>query len=486
MLSTVRRLFLGGMLGKVMGIFRELLAAWLFGTGMVASAYRLSQAAFLIPLHGFVSDAVNAGFTPNFTIAYKQDSDFANQLFSSMHFVMLLISLAVGGGLIIFADLWVSLLAPGFDGATLELSISLVRILGLSMPAYALVSLYASVDLAISGGRITAARASIQSIGLIFGTVSAFIFKKPELIAVGFVLAYYFLMAWGISIVRSAGLNFVPEFKNGRLKIKAALLTVWKPFKVLIWVPIFLQLNQIIERRAASVIDVGAVAAIDYARFISETLVILVAMPFAVAGLSHMASMSQDEFKEEALRGFKVLCLVGIPVASFFSLHSVAFVELVFMRGSFDQHSVALTGAILSAAAPGIAFQLIGYSGSRFLSGRHRNSEVLFATCLGIAANIAVNTAFSRDHGPQVLGWGMSANALLFSAILLFRTGLLKQLMRFLGFLFLGVVLYAVGSHFLTSWLNSSIGVCVSSGFYWLAVVAIWRPYRHELLALRR
>jgi putative peptidoglycan lipid II flippase len=482
MLATVKRLFLGGMVGKLLGVVREIIAAWMFGTGVVAAAYRLSQAAFLIPLHGFVSDAVSAGFTPNFTLAYKSDKKFANELFSSLHAVMLGVSVGVGGVLVVFAPPWVALLAPGFDAPTMRLSVTMVQILGLSMPAYALVSLYSAVDLAVSGGRITAARASVQSIGLILGTILAYLTGSPELIAVGFVLAYYYLAAWGVCVVKHAGMDLFPQRDRISGTFKRALLMIWRPFKVLIWVPIFLQVNQVIERRVASQIDIGAVAALDYAKFISETLVILLAVPFAIAGLSHMSAMKEEEFRKESARGFRVLCMLGIPIACFFHFHAEAFIELIFKRGSFDAHSVGLTSAILSAVAPGIVFQLLGYSGSRFLSGRHRNKEVLFITCLGVLVNILVNVFLGDRVGPAALGWSMTANAFVFGGLAVFRVGLGGNVLKFSMALICGALIYGVLSHIFHS--QSLLITCIFSVVFWSTILTCWSEYRKELLNL--
>ncbi|PTT74992.1 virulence factor MviN, partial [Pelomonas sp. HMWF004] len=75
MQGLVKRLLLGGIAGKVLGVLRELVAAWCFGTGLVANAYRLAQAAFLLPLHGFVPDAINGAFTPRYARLRVDDPD---------------------------------------------------------------------------------------------------------------------------------------------------------------------------------------------------------------------------------------------------------------------------------------------------------------------------------------------------------------------------------------------------------------------------
>ena len=130
-----------------------------------------------------------------------------------------------------------------------------------------------------------AARASLQSLGLIVGAIVAFVLQAPAYLAAGFFFAYLYLTIVGARFVRLQGLRLSlgKAFTKESLH---ALNIIWKVFRILIWIPIALQVNFVVERQVASVVDVHAMAALDYARFINETLIILIAMPFGLAGLS--------------------------------------------------------------------------------------------------------------------------------------------------------------------------------------------------------
>jgi putative peptidoglycan lipid II flippase len=154
--ATARTLLFGGLLGKALGIARELVTAALFGTGPIAIAYRLAQAAFLIPLHGLLSDSFGAGFTPAYARARADEAEAraagarsgelaprSGELFAAMHAVVLGVSVAVGAVLAVFARTWVRTLAPGLDPATAQMAARMVTVLAFAMPCYALTSLYA-------------------------------------------------------------------------------------------------------------------------------------------------------------------------------------------------------------------------------------------------------------------------------------------------------------------------------------------------------
>ena len=165
MFSTVRTLLFGGLAGKLLGVFRELISAALLGTGRLASAFRLSQAAFLIPIQGFIADALTSGFTPQYSRDRHRDRANAARLFAGMHAVIAVFSIVVGGNLLIFATYWVHLLAPGFDHDTFVTAVSMVRSLAFAMPLYALTALYAAAELAAGRAGMSAARATVQRRG---------------------------------------------------------------------------------------------------------------------------------------------------------------------------------------------------------------------------------------------------------------------------------------------------------------------------------
>jgi putative peptidoglycan lipid II flippase len=422
------------MIGKVLAAFRELVSAWLFGTGLVASAYRLSQSAFLIPLNGPVSDVLNAVFTPRFSSLRASDPARAQTLFASLHALLLAISVVVATTLFAFSDFWVRILAPGFSPEAAVLAARMVRILALTMPAYIAATLYAAADLTVGRGRLTASRASLQSGGLIAGTVLAWYFSQPLLIAVGFTAAYFWLAGQGIVSLRRAGLRFWIQ-RGQSAEMRDSLRVVWGGFRVLIWIPIVLQVHFVIERRVASLVDPHAIAALDYARFISDTAILLVAMPFGISGLSAMAVMSTEGFRAAAKTSMRTLLLIGIPLSTIIVTHPLLIVRLLFARGAFGENSIEVTTAILSGLGVGLWGQLVAAAGLKFLNARGHNRSVLLFTIIGAGCNILVNLLALHWGGARTLGYATAANGTVFGLLVLGRLGLLRELARELSVL---------------------------------------------------
>jgi putative peptidoglycan lipid II flippase len=461
--ATARTLLFGGLLGKALGIARELVTAALFGTGPIAIAYRLAQAAFLIPLNGLLSDAFAAGFTPAYARARADDTaarasgsrsgepvpcsgqsaQRSGELFAAMHAVVLGVSVAVGALLGLYAHAWVHALAPGLDPKTARMAARMVTVLAFAMPCYALTSLYASADLAAGDARMAAARASAQNVGLLAGALGAWWSGDPVAIAAGFLAAYALLAARGLRSALAVGLR--PWPRRGEWRSAARLLDgVWRAVRWLLLVPVLMQVHFVVERRVASLVSGEAVAALDYARFVSDTTVLLLAMPLGVAGLGAMAAMSDARFRTAALRSFRMLLYAGAPLSLAIAVHGEAIVRLVFARGAFGADSVAATAAILRWLAVGLWAQLIGYAGAKFLSARGRNVRVIAIYAAALGANVALNLALYRLVGAAALGIAAAANSVVFGVLILAHLDLLAALKRDLATVGALAVAYAL------------------------------------------
>ncbi len=429
MFGAARTLLFGGLTGKVLGMVREFVTAALFGTGPIAVAYRLAQAAFLIPLHGFLSDAFGAGFTPEFARSRNGSSERGRALFAGMHAVALVVSVAVGAALALFARPWIGLLAPGLDAATAATAARLVSVLALAMPCYAVANLYAFAEIAAGRGGMTAARASAQNVGLTAGTAIAWWTGSPVWIATGFLVAYAALAGWGARAAHLAGLRFWP--RRGEWAPAAdALHAVWRAVRLLLLVPALMQVHFVVERRVASLVSADAVAALDYARFLSDTAVLLLAMPLGIAGLGALAGVSETRFRELAHRSLRMLLYAGVPLSLAVAVHGEAIVRLMFGRGAFGAQSVAVTAAILQWLAVGLWGQLVGYAGAKYLNARNRNGRVIAIFALAYGCNIALNLALYRALGAAALGVANAVNGMVFGLAMLVEIGVLARLRR--------------------------------------------------------
>lgn len=485
MFKVVRVLLLGGLVGKVLGVARELIFAWLFGTGAIASAFRLAQSAFLIPLHGIVSETINGGFTPKYAAYSAKDRASAKALFTGLYTLLAAVSLLVAIILFAKADTFVAALAPGFDPERRGHAVNMLRILAISLPAYVISGLFASVDLAMGRGNLNASRASLQSLGLITGALAASWLDMPSFIAVGFVAAYYIFLAIGARTVYSEGLplkiafSFTPE-------IKSTLLDLFRVVRVLIWIPIAFLINAVIERRTASIVSPDAMAALDYARFITETLTVIIAMPFGLAGLASMSKMNELEFDALKVKVLRSLMYVGIPISAIIFANSNEIIYILFMRGAFGENSVVVTSQILEGMAIGIWAQLIGYAGAKFLIARGQNRDALVASLGGLLLSVTILLSSSKLLSINVLGVAASAQGIVFGIYVMWRLGALRSVGLELVVLILSTAIYVAALWLLKQTTQSSffIPIVITFLFWplWFLFIPLHRKKIREII----
>jgi putative peptidoglycan lipid II flippase len=467
----------------VLAAARESVSAALYGTGIVASAYRVSQTAFLIPLQGLMSEALTSGFTPVYARQRQIGKSDADVLLGVMQLILLACTVLIAIVLAIFAQAWVELLAPGFNRQETLLATRMVQILGLAMPPYALTALYAAAELAAGRPSMAASRPTVQSLALIGGTVAAWLTGQPLLIPVGFCVAYTLLTIWGIRSALANGIEMMPR-KAQWPSAHASLVRVWAAYRMLIPIPLLMQVHFVIERRLASVVNSRAVAALDYARFISDTAVLLLATPFALAGLATMATLPDADFEYSARKAVRILALVGIPLSAAVTVHGRWLVRIAYARGAFDTESIAVTASILQTLALGIWAQLIGYAGARFLSAQGKNRQVLQIYAAAIGTNIALNLLLGRRLGAEGLGLASAANSVILGIAVLYELRALKYLSSDLATLALISCTYAALWRFVMP-ARISIGMFappICFAIFWGGAFALISPLRKSML----
>ena len=432
----------GGIIGKLLAVPRELLMASLFGTSMIASAYRIAESALLIPVNFFISDMLNAVFIPLFQRYSGEDKNRAQRLFLALLAIFMIIAVMLTVTLLWKAPSWVHTLAPGFDAESGNLAILFVRVLALGTIFYILSVLFSYRELVDGGYKLTSTRAGIQSLGLIAGTLTAFWTGRSVFLAWGFVGAYFLQSLWGGLLLFRRKLLFLPSggiFCESRLMVNDS----WRILKPLLALPLLMQGGFVVERAIASLIGVRVVASVDYAKFITETGMALLAIPLGLAGLSAWSGLDPDALKERLQKIVPFILIVTVPFSSFLLFHNHLLVKVLYARGAFDAESTTITASVLAGLAAGFWAQVAGYVLIKALNSQLRNREVVLFVAAALSANILVIVSLFKVLGPLALGLGASVNGV----ILLFLTtrvfSLSKKIIPVIVWLGAGAVPYS-------------------------------------------
>lgn len=486
MRKSIVQLFGGNLLSKLLGLGREVLTAALFGTGQEIGAYRVAQTSTLVPINFLTSDSLNSAFVPKYKSLMEVSQDYAQTLFWSLFTIFIFFSFFLSIILWQLADLWVGTIAPGLDSDTSLMAVEMLRVMAIGIPFYLLSALLMFLGMAHSDFIPMAVRPSIQNIGLIIGAALAFLLKNAIFLAWGFVLSYAFFGTWSALRAYKSKLLCWPE-KWVWLSVKEVLTAFWKTLRPLLFLPLLLQGNIAVERAVASLIGLSVVSSIDYAKFVSETLILLVSVPIAFSGLGYWSGLKHEEMNEKLKELFSPVLLISISASLFLATNSGAVIDVIYSRGAFDAASVDRTSDILFGISIGLWAQVLGYVLIKALNAQLRNGAVLRVMAVALFSNVIFNLVFYPYLGAMTLGVGNSIYGLVLLGGTLTALGLWRAVLirgwslavAAFGYLLLGYSLPQLD----TTWLRLFISIIVAL-IYWTLFILIIPDMRQSVISM--
>ena len=433
----------GSVVGKIIGFLREVLMAALFGTGTYVGAYRVAQTAMLMPVELFLTNSLEAGFVPLYVRYAKDDPKRAQAFLSGVMMLFLLLAAAIFLFLLFGSFWWVGVLAPGMDATSKVLTASMLRVMALAVPLYVLGMSLSYLEMAYGKYIAASFRSTVQSFGLIVGALLAFYFKVPVFLAWGFTWAYGAYFLWILARLWNSGILRWPAGLSWSL-IKETLEAFWRCVRPVLFVPLLIQGDIAIERIVASLLGIGVIAALDYAKFITETGVILVAAPLSMVGLSTLSGLDPDLVHQRVVRITEVVLILTIPVSLFVLYYRTSIVHVLYARGAFDRESVITTSGLLFGFALGLWAQILSYYLIRILNTQLRNTEVLLYLIIAILLGIGAKLLLYKSLGPAALGLGTSVNSMALCFLTMRALKLDRALCSNLLWMGVGSIFYVV------------------------------------------
>jgi putative peptidoglycan lipid II flippase len=472
----------GGLASKILGGVREILLARYFGTGQVADAYRASLSLTLSPAHLVTTRVIQTCFIPLYARYSADEREKGRALFQSLLLVFLVLGLLLGALLLFFADPIVAAVLRGFDADRSALAVRMLRIMAIGVPFYIYSSVLGALGSAERDFTIPALRPGIQNLGMLIMIVAAATAGKPALAAFGFSGAYALLSVYAtVHLLRRRLLPIRPSLD--RELVREVWAKLWALLRPLVLLSFLFEAGVLIERAVASLLGPGRVAAVDYARYVTETVHFLLAVPIGIIGLSLFANLSEEEMRPKIDRILSLLAISLLPLSAFLIVNGRDVLAVLYMRGRFDETSLHLTESALWGFSLGLFAFSASYTLQRILNARMRNSLVLLAETLGIAANIAFLLLFYQRLGVFVIGLAVTIGSLVsLSAYLLALKLPLPLTKKSLAVGISAAPVYLIASWAGTRWLGRGLGpLGLQSAFfflYWTIVYGYFKDLR--------
>ena len=397
---------------KLLGLLREVFLARSFGTGPVTDAYRASLSLTLAPIQILATHVIQTCFIPLHRRYTATDPRRAAALFQTLLLFFSVGGLGMAALLFLLAQPIIAALLPGFDPARQATTTAMLRIMALGLPAYIVTALLGSLGMAHKDFWIPSVRPGMQNVGLLAAILVAVAVGRPTVIALGFTATYWLLAGVAALHMRARGMFPRTWCLDGAL-LKPMVEAIWVPLRPLVLLAGVAQAGLLVERHLSSLVGGGTVAAMDYARFVSETAHTLLLVPLGLVSLSHFATLDPEPLRRRVDQILALLLLVLLPASAFLALNRREVVALLYMRGAFDLESLRATSTALLGLSCGLWAAGASFFLRSVLHARLRNDRVLRAECAAIVLQVGFILLLYRPLGILALGLGPSLAALV-------------------------------------------------------------------------
>jgi len=483
-LALTATLMGGALLGKILGFVRELEMARLLGVTYVADTFRGALTAALLPIAPMQGDLVFSVMIP-LRRQWQLDGK-AQAYFPALTACFCIVSILFAVLVWVFAAAWLDILVGGFGPEAHALAVRFVRVMALGMPASTVCACLSCIEISVGRSRITAARASAQNIGIILGIFIMASTGEAIAIAWGFTAAFNVVAVYG-------GIKLWLEnefyFKGVTIfNMQRAISDFFRRARPLLFEPFANQGNVLLEKYIGSIAGVGVIAALDYARTLSDMALYIISQPLGYVILSQ-AEDKGNVLKEKIKILARIILGFGIPAATLIALFAPDIVQIVFQRGSFQEHAVNLTAGALRGISVGLWASTLGWILVRLLQAGSRYPlaarVIAFAYCAQAGANLLLS--YLGGLGAMGLGFGEAARgiAMLGGAALALRCGkiVLEEMLRSVP---ATLLLIGSNSYFLYNINDAFIRVSLAALVYVIVVMPSVAPFLRRTYRSKR
>ncbi len=332
----------------LLGLARDIVFARFFGASRLLDIY---NAAFIIPdllLNIFVAGALTAAFVPIFThlLATGEEKE-AEKTATTMLAAAPLAILVIAIPIFIFMPALASIVAPGFSGADRSLLISMSRLLLLSPVIFAASNTLGNILISYEKFLGYGLSPILYNFGIIVGAVLVPILGPIGLIIGTIGGALLHLVARLVALLKTAFRAHLPIRLNNTNFLKILKLMIPR----MAGQPIE-QITFFIFTNMASVLAVGSIAILSFARNFESVPVSLFGISFSTAifsSLSRKAAVGDREgFIYHLKETSKALAVMSGLSMLFYLFFGGFVVRLFFGGGRFSEADILRTGTLLA------------------------------------------------------------------------------------------------------------------------------------------
>lgn len=437
-------LALAALASRGLGFLRNALLASFFGASEVLDAYFLS---FRLPDFVFnllFFGALSAGFVPVFMKLRERDEREAWKLTNDI-FNLALLAFSVFGIAFFFAAPWIlRKIAAGFSAETLELAVTMSRIMFLQPIFLGISGIFSGVLQSVRKFFSYSLAPVFYNVGIIFGILVLEPLWGPAGLAWGVVVGAFLHMGIQYPAARSSGWRWRPILAPGLRALKR-VLSVMVPRSLALIVQ---QINLIILISLATFLGVGSVTVFNFANDLYGFPLGVVVVPIAVAAFPVFVSAlnkGREQLADVFVRTARQLLFFLTPLVALALVLRAQVVRLTLGYGKFGWEETIATIDTLTIFLFALLFQgLLGLVLRGFFAFEDAKTP-LVVLVLGTAVSVGAALLLRPVWGVVGLAAGF-ALGMVFESLVLFLIFAQRIRWRAVGGLIRSFLVFALGA----------------------------------------
>lgn len=412
-------IILVSILAKFASFISEAILAAYLGTSATSDAYYMISS-----VHQVVYPMLSIGVWKVFLPLYKKhitlgQQEQAKALANRCITFFTLISVAVVVLLVIFAGPVVSVIAPGFEGETRALCVTLVRI---ASPMFILIvasAVYAAMLQCHNKFLGSQIREVVSHIPTILAAVLLYHRFGIRIMAAALVvgggvrlLIELPFVNWGYRYRPDCHFKN-PEFKQMLLRLPAALLMEGA-----------VKLNTLVDKAMASTLPEGTISGMNYGHKLMNVFSGLLSTAVTTALYPQMVELitlkKREELSRVVVKIINIFCLLMVPVTAASILFRTELVSVVYQRGSFNAESVSMTAGVFAFYMLGIWVIACNSVLNNVFYGNGDTRTPMFISLAALVINVGLNLLLIRFMGMNGLALATSVTSVITFLVRLF------------------------------------------------------------------
>lgn len=437
-IKTIGLIMLITLLGKVLGLVRDMMLGHNFATGMESTAFQVASRIPRTFFDAIFASSISASFIPVFNDRLeKAGKEDAFRLSSAFFTWVGLLTAAFSLGGMLLAEPIVGLLADGFDPETAALCANLLRMLFPTVFFTGIAFSMVGVLQSLGEFNIPAAM-SVLSNGIIILYYLFFcrrfgIFGLAAAFGLGWAAQALIQLPW----LHKFGFRYRPSLAHPGLK---EVFTLMIPVMVSTWIQ---PVNQLISTRFATHLFAGAGAsAMDYANtlytMVSGILVLSITNVL-FPEMSRLSTAGKEEELGELIAGnVRGMLFLLLPLTVGLMLLAQPIVRLLYEWKSWDSFSTTITARALACMSLGMVGYGIQNVLSRAFYADQDGKTPLISGIISIAANLLLCILLSDRLDVAGLSIATAVSSTIAAVVLLVPT--VRRYPKYWSGAFLGAV----------------------------------------------